>query len=128
MVVSKNQNDRIVEDLIHNLEYLIRNIKIDGTDLIAVRTELDILIENVKNLSDLDTRVALLEKSVEVLEEWKKASDRQIVQENIDHYKNLNQENSSLKTANRSGTWGITAAVIAGFLGLVGSIINHFWK
>ena len=130
MVVSKNLSERGFEDLISNLEYLIKNARDDGSDLVAIRTQLTILIENVKDLAEsmpiVKIQVALLEKSVEQLEEWRKNSDQQVIQENSDHYKSLDKENSSLKIANKSGVWQIRAAILTGILSLIATIASHF--
>ncbi len=140
MVTSRNSNnDRVVQDFIQSLEAttdlvqrLLEDIREGEVDFASIKTELRILVENVKELStsikesdvdisDLRTKIAVLEKSVFELESWMKFKKQKEDQDSI-----------SLRVADKAGRWQIIAAVSAGVLALITAsatlIINLLMK
>jgi chromosome segregation ATPase len=140
MGTSRNSNsDRVVEDFIQSLEAttdlvqrLLEDIREGEVDFASIKTELRILVQNVKDLSssikgsDIDishlrTKIAVLEKSVSELESWMKFKKQKEEQDSV-----------TLKIADKTGRWQTIAAVTTGILALLTAsatlIINLLMK
>jgi peptidoglycan hydrolase CwlO-like protein len=130
MTPPKNFNEHIIADFIHNLDAttelvqnLLRDIREGEVNFASISTELRILVNNVKELSVsiretdediniLNTKIALLEKSVIELEEWMK--NRQAEEKSSVH----------LRVASTSGKWQLLTGAITGIIALIASIIT----
>jgi hypothetical protein len=127
MVTSRNSNnDRVIEDFVQSLETttelvqgLLQDIREGEVDFATIKTELRILVENVKELStslrkndigiaNLKIKVAVLEKSVNEIESWMKAKKQKEEQDIL-----------ALKVADKAGRWQTVAAVTTGVLALI---------
>lgn len=131
MTSKNNNNERVSEEFIRNLEattelvqQLIRDIREGEIDFATIKTELRILVENVKALSSLiresedgiaglKTQVALLEKTVSELEEWVKSKKHK------EH-----EESTALKVADKNGKWQTLTAITAGALAFVTAVVT----
>ncbi|HVI39526.1 MAG TPA: hypothetical protein VM577_02610, partial [Anaerovoracaceae bacterium] len=91
----------------------------------TIKTELRILVENVKELSSLirdsesdisglKTQIAVLEKAVSELEEWVKSKK----------HKDEHDENTALKVAEKTGKWQTITAVVAGLLAFITAVVT----
>lgn len=110
---------RSLEATTELVQQLLRDIRDGEVDFAAIKTELRILVDNVKELStlikenesgisSLETKVALLEKAVAELEEWMKFRKQR-----------EEEESFNLKTTDKTGQWQIIAAIITGGLALL---------
>lgn len=125
MTPSKNLNVspefiRSLETTTHLVQRLSDDIRESEVDFASIKTELRILISDVKELasflrdnetsiSELKLKIALLEKSVEDLEQWiseKKKSD------------------DASKIADKTGKWQTITASVTGGLALVAGVIS----
>lgn len=133
MPPSKNLNLQVAEDFIKSLDettdlvqQLIEDIRDGKIDFAAIKTELENLIERVREISillknnevhiyQLDARLTLLENVVRDLKECLKNKEQ------------LRQhEDASIKLANHSGRWQIVAVILTGALALITSLITLF--
>lgn len=114
---------RSLENTTTLVQRLVDDIREGEIDFATLKTELRILVGNVKELSglsrdsedsisELNTKVAVLERIVEEIEDW---------------IKNRQQKDNSdipLKVAEKAGRWQTITAITTGVLGLTTAIIT----
>jgi septal ring factor EnvC (AmiA/AmiB activator) len=133
------KNDLANQELIKNLDVthqlvrqLISDLREGEIDFAKLSTELNHLIAQFKELShsldqtddlilNINLKIALLEKSVNDLENW------------VKEYKQKEQVQAmQTQIADKRGRWQMFAAVASGVIGIIGSlvsiIINHLNK
>lgn len=117
---------RDIENISDQVSDLLKEVREGEIDFAAIKTELKILCNDVKNLSSiirdgnngqsLLTRVALLEQQLENIEKENNKLDE-----------NKRAQQSSLvniEVAEKAGKWQLRVAMATGVLGLVASIIT----
>jgi len=133
-------NDRQIIEFIKDLENtaghveeLLEIVHSSGLDFAALKTELRLLSENVKELSvilrddkngkSLIVRMELLEKRVTDLElQFKEKSDT-IDEKN----KAENEFENNIAVANKNGVWHMRAAIVVSIISLLATIITQIF-
>lgn len=127
MTVQKNQNETKVaieflsalDSTTKLVQQLLEDIREGEVNFATLKTELSSLMTKVKELSvlvrdsegevsELTTRVALLERAVQELEEW---------------VKQQRDKDKSSVVADKQGKWQVITAAVTGGLALLASIL-----
>lgn len=126
MTVSKNQNESkftseflsVLDSTTKLVQQLLNDIREGEINFTTLKAELSAAVDKVKDLSmlvresegelsELTTRVALLERAVSELEEW---------------VKQQRDKDQSISTADKQGKWQVIVAAITGGLALLTSL------
>ncbi len=132
------KNDILTAELSKNLELthqlvvgLIRDLREDGIDFVQLKLEVKALVDNFKALqekvndhkddvAEFKLKIALLERYVEELKQQNKEKEK-ATQE-------MNAAIVASKSSEKQGKWQAWAAVGAGLIGLIASIIAIVFK
>lgn len=124
------KNDILTQQLIKNLDLtnelvreLINDFHEGELDFTKLSAELNHLVDQFKQLSvsldqtdniilNINLKIALLEKTVNDLENWKK-----------EHAQKEQERNLQNEMADKRGKWQILTALVTGVIGVLGSLI-----
>lgn len=130
---ASNAGERAIEEFIKDLEAtseqvqkLLETVRNSELDFTAIKTELRILCENVKDISSilrdgdgklsLITRVMLLEQKIGNIERDIERKDS--------HSKTAQQSLAEIVVADKTGKWQMRTALATGIIGLLASVIT----
>lgn len=130
---ASSAGERAIEEFIKDLEAtseqvqkLLETVRSSELDFAAIKTELRILCENVKDISSLlrdgdgkvslVTRIVLLEQKLHNLERDMERKDS--------HSKTAQQSLAEIVVADKTGKWQMRTALATGIIGLLASVLT----
>lgn len=132
-----NSDVRLIDEFIKDLEAtseqvqkLLDTVRASELDFAAIKTELRILCENVKDISSLlrdgeggvslITRITLLEHKAKELEKN--------IEKKEDNARTTQQSLAEIEIADKTGKWQMRTALATGIIGLLASAITLIFQ
>lgn len=131
------QEAEAIQQISEQLQQLLEETKENQVEFAVLNANLKHFVEDLKDLSSiikgdakeisLLTKIALLTKSIEDIEEW----IEQEKEKEKEKLKSDKKDSSAVAVAEKTGRWQLMTATVTGTLGLIASIITiivNFYK